>query len=207
MSSTDERPPRKHPIIVITGTPGTGKSTHAELVVLQSSVPLKHVNVGELVKEKELHEGFDEEWQSYIVDEDKVIDEIEPMTVNGGLILDWHTCDVFPERWVDLVIVLRCDHTKLWERLEARRVWGFLPPPLCNVLTYLEFSNRNYPLQKIQENNTSEIMQTVLDEAKSSYAEEIVVELKSESTDDLEANVSRICAWIDNWMKDHSEDA
>ncbi|CAE6433909.1 unnamed protein product [Rhizoctonia solani] len=172
MSNTDEHPPRKYPIIVITGTPGTGKSTHAELVASQSSVPLKHVNVGELVKEKELHEGFDEEWQSYIVDEDKVIDEIEPMTVNGGLILDWHTCDAFPERWVDLVVVLR-----------------------------------NYPLQKIQENNTSEIMQTVLDEAKSSYAEEIVVELKSESTDDLEANVSRICTWIDNWIKDHAGDA
>lgn len=28
--------------------------------------------MGELVKEKSLHSGFDEEWQSYIVDEDKV---------------------------------------------------------------------------------------------------------------------------------------
>ncbi|EUC53811.1 pos9-activating factor FAP7 [Rhizoctonia solani AG-3 Rhs1AP] len=185
MSDTDEHPPRKYPIIVITGTPGTGKSTHADLIASQSPVPLKYVNVGDLVKEKGLHDGFDEEWQSYIVDEDKVIDEIEPMAVNGGLILDWHTCDAFPERWVDLVVVLRCDHTKLWERLEAR----------------------NYPLHKIQENNTSEIMQTVLDEAKSSYAGEIVVELQSESTDDLEANVSRVCSWIDSWMKDHAGDA
>ena len=38
----------------------------------------------------------------------------------GGLILDWHTCDVWPERWVDLVVVLRCDHEKLWKRLEKR---------------------------------------------------------------------------------------
>lgn len=182
MSDTDEHPPRKYPIIVITGTPGTGKSTHAQLVVEQSSVKLKHINVGELVKEKGLHEGFDEEWQSYIVDEDKVIDEIEPMTVEGGLVLDWHTCDAFPERWVDLVVVLRCDHTELWERLEAR----------------------NYPLKKIEENNTSEIMQTVLDEARSSYAEEIVVELQSETTEDLEANVTRICAWVDDWIKDHA---
>ncbi|GAB1519315.1 factor activating pos9 [Rhizoctonia solani] len=130
MSDTDERPLRKYPIIVITGTPGTGKSTHAELVASQSSIPLRHVNVGDLVKEKGLHEGFDEEWQSYIVDEDK-----------------------------------------------------------------------------IQENNTSEIMQTVLDEAKSSYAEEIIVELKSENTEDLEANVSRICTWVDSWMKDHGGDS
>ncbi|KAG8744688.1 factor activating pos9 [Ceratobasidium sp. 414] len=177
MSDTDEHPPRQFPIIVITGTPGTGKSTHAQLVADQSTVQMRHVNVGELVKAKELHEGFDEEWQSYIV-----VDEIEPMTVKGGLILDWHTCDAFPERWVDLVVVLRCNHTRLWERLEAR----------------------NYPLAKIQENNTSEIMQTVLDEAKASYAEEIIVELQSGTTDDLGANVSRICAWIEGWMEDHS---
>jgi len=70
--SDEERAPRRLPIIVITGTPGTGKSTHAQLVVEQSTVPLRHLNIGELVKERGLHEGFDEEWQSYIVDEDKV---------------------------------------------------------------------------------------------------------------------------------------
>ena len=35
-------------------------------------LPLQHINVGELVKEKDLHEGYDDEWQSYIVDDDKV---------------------------------------------------------------------------------------------------------------------------------------
>jgi hypothetical protein len=50
-----------------------------------------------------------------------VVDELEPLVEAGvGLILDWHTCDAFPERWVDLVIVLQCNHTQLWERLEAR---------------------------------------------------------------------------------------
>ncbi|KAI0053162.1 P-loop containing nucleoside triphosphate hydrolase protein [Auriscalpium vulgare] len=171
---------RTSPNIVITGTPGTGKSTHAQLLANESPIPLRHINVGDLVKEKGLHDGFDEEWQSYSVDEDKLLDELEPLTAEGGIILDWHTCDAFPERWVDLVVVLRCDHTKLWDRLEKR----------------------GYPLKKIQENNEAEIMNVVIDEARSSYAEEIVVELQSEGMEDLEGNVARIVQWIQAWQND-----
>jgi len=62
----------KGPVIVITGTPGTGKSTHAELLSSQSPVSLKNINISEYVKEKGLYEAYDEEWQSYTVDEDRV---------------------------------------------------------------------------------------------------------------------------------------
>lgn len=63
----------KHaPVILITGTPGTGKTTHAQLLVEESPLPLRHINVGDLIKDKALYEEYDEEWQSYTVDEDKV---------------------------------------------------------------------------------------------------------------------------------------
>ncbi|TCD66369.1 factor activating pos9 [Steccherinum ochraceum] len=170
----------KGPVIIITGTPGTGKTTHAQLLVEESPVPLRHINVGQWAKERNLYESYDEEWQSHTVDEDRLLDELEPLVAEGGLVLDWHTCELFPERWADLVVVLRCDHTRLWERLEKR----------------------DYALKKIQENNEAEIMEVVLDEARSSYAPEIVVELKSEGTEDLENNVARIVQWIDVWKKD-----
>jgi AAA domain len=41
----------------------------------------------------------------------------------GGWLIDWHACDLFPQRWVDLVVVLRCGSTEvMWDRLKARYV-------------------------------------------------------------------------------------
>lgn len=65
---------------------------------------------------------------------------------------------------------------------------------------------RGYPLKKIQENNEAEIMQIVLEDARESYAAEIVVELKSEVMGDLEANVARIVQWIEGWKKQQQEE-
>jgi adenylate kinase len=71
--------------------------------------------------------------------------------------------------------------------------------------TLMNIINRGYKLNKIQENNDAEIMNVVLEEAQSSYAPEIVVELKSENTEDLESNVSRVVEWINAWLADHPE--
>jgi adenylate kinase len=62
--------PKRPPNILVTGTPGTGKTSTCEQVA--QATGLKHVNVGDLVKAQELHSGFDEEHQAYIIDEDKV---------------------------------------------------------------------------------------------------------------------------------------
>ena len=62
----------KGPVIVITGTPGTGKTTTAQLLAQESPVPLKHINVGDFVKENNLYEEYDEEWPIYLPDEDRV---------------------------------------------------------------------------------------------------------------------------------------
>lgn len=61
---------RTLPNIIITGTPGTGKTCHSELLAERTG--LKHLSINDVVKEKECHEGWDEEYQSWIVDEDKV---------------------------------------------------------------------------------------------------------------------------------------
>lgn len=50
----------------------------------------------------------------------------------------------------------------------------------------------------------SEIMQVLLDEARESYKDEIVVELRSESTEDVEGNLERVETWVENWRKDRA---
>lgn len=61
---------RRSPNIIVTGTPGTGKTTHCES--LAERIGARHLSVTHVVKDKECHEGWDDEYQSWIVDEDKV---------------------------------------------------------------------------------------------------------------------------------------
>ena len=61
---------RKKPNLLITGTPGTGKTTTAS--ALAEAAQLRHINIGDLVKEKNLHNGWDEQFECYIINEDLV---------------------------------------------------------------------------------------------------------------------------------------
>lgn len=58
----------------------------------------------------------------------------------------------------------------------------------------------------MQENIDSEIMEVLLQEARDSYDEEIVVELRSDSTEELESNIERIHGWLKQWKEDNKSD-
>ena len=47
------------------------------LITVQERVGLKHVNVGELIKEHKCYEGFDTELDTNVLDEDKLLDSLE----------------------------------------------------------------------------------------------------------------------------------
>jgi len=38
----------------------------------------------------------------------------------GNTVVDYHSCELFPERWFQLVVVLRTDNSVLYPRLEER---------------------------------------------------------------------------------------
>jgi adenylate kinase len=61
---------RSRPNILITGTPGTGKTSLCERVAAETG--MTNINVGQWVKDKALHSGWDEEFQCFTLDDDKV---------------------------------------------------------------------------------------------------------------------------------------
>lgn len=166
--------------IIITGTPGTGKSSHIEL--LKKKLPeLTYVDIKDVIKEHDCVIDYDDERKADIVDEDKVVDALEDKLDDGNLVIDWHVCDAFPESQIDLVVVLRTDNSILYERLKDRK----------------------YNDQKINENIDAEIMEVILNDAREQYDEEIIVSLDSNKESDIEENVDRIIKWYDNWNADH----
>jgi len=52
----------------------------------------------------------------------QVIDELEERMGKGGNIVDYHSCEFFPERWFDIIFVLRTDNSILYKRLQQRSV-------------------------------------------------------------------------------------
>ena len=67
--------------------------------------------------------------------------------------------------------------------------------------------DRNYPDAKMQENIDAEIMQVLLDEARGAYDDEIVVELQSNTTEDMDANIARMEEWVRRWKEDNKAEA
>ncbi len=79
---------RSQPNIIITGTPGTGKTSHCELLAERTG--LKHISVNQVVKDRECHEGWDEEYQSWVVDEDKVGLYLLLTPAHTSYLAGWH---------------------------------------------------------------------------------------------------------------------
>ncbi|VVT49232.1 uncharacterized protein SAPINGB_P002168 [Magnusiomyces paraingens] len=173
---------QRKPNIIVTGTPGTGKTSHAQQIAEQMP-DLKYYPINDVAKARDCIVGYDEERQSSIVDEEKLLDAIEEELEAGGLVIDWHVCDIFPERLIDLVLVLRTSTNLLYDR-------------------YVE---RKYPENKRDENMDAEIMQIILDEARDSYDENIVIELQSDTIEDLESNVERVVEWRKHWDSNNED--
>eukprot|EP00756_Hemistasia_phaeocysticola_P050534 Hpha_TRINITY_DN2549_c0_g1::TRINITY_DN2549_c0_g1_i1::g.1398::m.1398/K18532/AK6, FAP7; adenylate kinase len=159
------------PNILVTGTPGVGKTSLC--AALADATPLRNIELGSVIREQHLHQGQDEEFDALVPDEDAIVDSLDDDMVEGGVILDYHGSDFFPERWFSLVIILRCRTDTLFDRLTAR----------------------GYSEKKREENMECEIMGVCAEEATSSYPQADVWQLPSDTVEDQDVVVSRVVDW------------
>lgn len=146
-------------LIVVTGTPGTGKSTASEALARRLGAGVLHIS--EFVEERGLGSGYDRKTQSESVDVRKLEGELRKEfaklgTRNSKLIVEGHlACEI--KLNADFVFVLRCS-PKILEKRMGRR--GYPPAKirenmLAEMLDYCtQNAEGNYPRAKLLEIET-----------------------------------------------------
>jgi adenylate kinase len=115
----------EHQIIVITGVPGTGKTTISTL--LAAELKAEHIELTRLVKGEGFSQGWDKERATTIADlkalRQAIANIIDHST--GDVVVDGHySPEVAPRHQTTLVVVLRRAPWVLKEELKAR---GYSP--------------------------------------------------------------------------------
>ena len=114
---------RRGRILIVTGTPGVGKSSASEL--LASRIGAKSISLGALVEKEELHVRVDRNRDTLVADMKRVRKRVEDTIANsvGDIVIEGHyAVDVVPPEDVHLVLVLRRDPQEL-ERVLRERLY------------------------------------------------------------------------------------
>ena len=129
-------------VIIVSGTPGTGKTTYSK--ELSKSKKLKYVDVTKLIKDNKIFEKYDKKMDCVVVDIKKLNNELVKIIKDDKkVIIDSHLSHYLPPKYVDLCIVTKCSLKTLEKRLKKRR----------------------YSKEKIRENLDAEIFDTCRIEA------------------------------------------
>ena len=143
-------------IIVITGTPGVGKTTITK--ALANKLSALHLSVGDLARAENLFLGVDVERETLILDLKKLTKRIKTIICSSSqdVIVEGHCAsDVTPRKLVTYTFVLRRDPDDLKIKLKEK---GFKEP-------------------KILENVASELLDVCLINAVKNYGAELVNEI------------------------------
>ena len=154
-------------VIIISGTPGTGKTFIAKALAAQ--LGFRHIDVHKLIIEKGLREQYDRQRRTWVVDEKKLIHVlIHIIKKSQDVVIDSHLAHYLPPRWADICIITTCNLKVLEQRLKKRK----------------------YIKNKIRENLDAEIFGVCLHEAEELGHDVLVVNTTKKV--DIKALVARL---------------
>lgn len=130
-------------VIIVSGTPGTGKTSVAK--ALAKKLNYEYIDVNDVIKKQKIPTTYDKKRRCKVIDIKKLNSAlIKIIKKNKNCIIDSHISHYLPKRYVDLCIITKCDLKTLQRRLKKRK-----------------YSNK-----KIRENLDSEIFEVCLIEAE-----------------------------------------
>lgn len=138
--------------IIVTGTPGTGKTVLAKKIA--KAFNYKYLDVKSLLEKSKICEGFDAQKECLIIDPKKLAKLlIELIKKDNRLVIDSHLSHYLPKKYVKLCVVCKCDISELKKRLKER----------------------GYNEQKIRDNLDAEIFDMCLTEAQEQYKHNVLI--------------------------------
>lgn len=150
-------------VIVVTGTPGTGKSTFAKK--LSEKLDLRLIDLNRVIEREEIYES--EANGTKEVDPNDLREVFIDIISNSkkGLVIDGLLSYFLPRKYITEAVILRTHPDKLEKRLK----------------------NRGYSGKKLQDNLDSEALGVVLGEAVQELGEEKIYEIDTTEIDVFEA--------------------
>jgi adenylate kinase len=157
-------------LLLLTGTPGTGKSTLSKL--LMKNLTGRLVKINQLVEEKNLYTGHNPEKGYLEVDLDALKKEIQRIVTKSPekdfwILVEGHLSHYFPN--ADLVLVLRANPRVLEERLRSRgweeaKIHENLEAEALDVCTWEAFQIHGDTVQELDTSTITpeEAVQTAL---------------------------------------------
>jgi adenylate kinase len=156
--------------ILITGTPGTGKTRFCEAIKASLSNAVM-LNVSELVKgDKSLQDSYDDILDAYVMRESRVRRAVRWWMEEHSedvCVVECHAPGIFKKKMFHLVVVLTTDTAPHYDRLRER----------------------GYNDEKMDENITAEIMRVCWEEAVEVFGQDGVLTLSSNTEADVSVNV------------------